>query len=339
LSTFRLRPVPHWPKNCQSLSSVRHAQLNPKTSTTEAAAPSSAILLILSAGFLFSFLDASAKILVQSGMAAPFVAWMRFAVHLVLVVIVLRAWSNRAIFRFANLPAQLIRGVFLFGSTVFNFLALQTLQLAETISIYFFAPMVITALAGPLLGEHAGWRRWLAIVVGFIGVLIITRPGLGTFGIGHVFSICSMLSYSFYVLMTRSMGASETAESLIFYSALAPTILMLPAVPMYWSLPQDALQWGLLLVLGAIGGFGHYLIILAYQRATTSALAPYPYVQMVWMIALGWLLFNDLPDLWTLAGASVIVLSGLYIIHREHRLRVKNRSVLNSESDELAKKL
>lgn len=313
--------------------------MNSKNSIPEAAAPSSAILLILAAGFLFSFLDTSAKYLVQQGMAAPFVAWMRFAVHLMLVVIVLRAWSNREVFRFVNMPAQLLRGVFLFGSTVFNFLALQTLQLAETISVNFFSPMVITALAGPLLGEYAGWRRWLAILVGFVGILIVTRPGFGTFGTGHLFAIGALLSYSFYVLMTRRMGATETASSLIFYSALAPTILMLPVVPLYGSLPQDGVQWVLLLGLGALGGLSHYLIILAYKQATTSALAPYPYLQIVWMVALGWFVFNDLPDLWTLVGASVIVMSGLYIIHREHRLRVKHRSVLNSESDELAKKL
>ena len=296
-------------------------------------------MLVLAACFSFAFLDASAKYLVQQGIAAPFLAWMRFAIHLALVFVLFRAWSNRAMFRAASLPAQLLRGVFLFGSTVFNFFALQTLQLAETISIYFFAPMVITALAGPLLGERVGWRRWLAVLVGFAGVLIITRPGFGTFGVGHLFSLASMSSYCFYVIMTRRMGATESAESLIFYSALAPTVLMLPVVPLYGSLPQDALQWALLLLLGAIGAFGHYLLILAYKQATNSALAPYPYSQMIWMIALGWLVFSDLPDPWTLAGASVIVASGLYIVHREHRLRLKNRTAPNSEAEELAKKL
>lgn len=313
--------------------------MNPKSSTTEAATPASAILLVLAACFSFSFLDASAKYLVQQGMAAPFLAWTRFAIHLVLVLVLLKAWSSKAIFKTKSLPAQLLRGVFLFGSTVFNFLALQTLQLAETISIYFFAPMVITALAGPLLGERVGWRRWLAVMVGFIGVLIITRPGFGAFGIGHVYSLASMASYCFYVIMTRHMGATETSESLIFYSALAPTVLMLPVVPLYGSLPQEPLQWVLLLLLGAIGAFGHYLLIKAYKQATTSALAPYPYSQMIWMIALGWFVFADLPDLWTLAGASVIVASGLYIVHREHRLRLKNRTAPNTETGELAKKL
>ena len=127
----------------------------------------SAILLVLAVGVLFCFLDTSAKYLVLSGMAAPFVSWARFASHAVLVLVLFRAWRNPAMFRVVSLPAQILRGLFLFGSTLFNFMALKTLQLAETTSIFFVAPMVITALAGPLLGEWAGWRRWLAVVAGF----------------------------------------------------------------------------------------------------------------------------------------------------------------------------
>lgn len=305
----------------------------------EAATPASAIMLVVSACFLFAFLDASAKYLALQGMAAPFLAWMRFAVHLVLVLILYRGWTNATLYRTGHLPAQLLRGGFLLGSTVFNFFAVQTLQLAETISIYFVAPMVITALAVPLLGERVGWRRWVAVLVGFAGVLVITRPGFGSFGIGHLYSLCSMLSYSFYVISTRRLGTTESTESMIFYSALAPTVFMLPAVPIYASMPQDAVQWVLLFMLGALGGFGHWLLILAYKRASTSALAPYPYSQMIWMIALGWLVFSDLPDLWTLCGASIIVTSGLYIVHRERRLRLTNRMAASVEAENLPKKL
>ena len=305
----------------------------------EQATPLSAILLVIATGVLFSFLDTSAKYLVLSGMAAPFVSWVRFAGHVVLVLLLFRGWRNPAMFRFVNLPAQILRGIFLFGSTIFNFLALQTLQLAETTSIFFFAPMVITALAGPLLGEWAGWRRWLAIIAGFCGVLVITRPGVGMFGLGHAYALCAMFSYCFYVIMTRRMAASETPESLIFYSALAPVVLMAPTVPYTASLPPDLFHWLILLSLGFYGAFGHWLLIRAYRMATTSALAPYPYLQMVWMMFFGYVVFDQLPDGWTLAGAAIIVASGLYIVHREHRLRLKSSAAPNSETEELAKKL
>jgi drug/metabolite transporter (DMT)-like permease len=135
------------------------------------------------------------------------------------------------------------------------------------------------------------------------------------------------------------MGSTENAQSLIFYSALTPALLMAPVVPFTASLPPDPLHWILLFGLGCLGGLGHYLLILAYRQASTTALAPYPYLQMVWMIGLGYLVFDQLPDFWTLAGAGIIVASGLYIVHREHRLRLANRSLPNAEDSELAKKL
>jgi drug/metabolite transporter (DMT)-like permease len=313
--------------------------LKPPQSSSDTATPPAAIFLILGAVFLFACLDSGAKYLVLSGMQAPFVAWMRFVVHVSLVLVLFRSWNNTAMFRTSSLRMQMLRGVFLFGSTFFNFLALNTLQLAQTTSIFFFAPMVITALAGPLLGEWAGWRRWAAIGAGFAGVLVITRPGYAAFEIGHVYALCATLSYCLYVITTRHMTATESAESLIFYSALAPVVMMLPVVPFTASLPPDAFHWLVLLSLGLFGGFGHWFLINAYKQATTTALAPYPYMQMVWMIAFGFLFFAQLPDLWTIGGAMIIVASGLYIVHREHRLRLQSRTAPNAEDSDLAKKL
>ncbi|HMM65138.1 MAG: DMT family transporter [Mesorhizobium sp.] len=295
---------------------------------------------MVSAYVFFTFLDTGSKYLVLAGVAPLFIAWVRFAVHIVLVLALFRGWRHLGRFRARNLPAHVLRGVLLSGSTIFNFMALRTLQLAETTSIYFFGPMVITALAGPLLGEWAGMRRWLAILVGFVGVLVITRPGVGVFGAGHAYALCAMLSNSLYVIMTRRMSATETPESLILYSALAPAALLLPTLPFSAaSMPHEPGLWAVLLLLGVFGGVGHWVLIQAYRLATTTALAPYPYLQMVWMIGAGWLVFGQLPDGWTLVGAAIIVMSGLYIIQREHRLRVRHRAALAAETRELAKKL
>lgn len=313
--------------------------MNLRAIPAEQATPLSAILLMVGAGVCFTFLDTSAKYLVLSGMDSQFVSWVRFVVHLLLVLVLFRAWANPSVWRFSSLPQQVARGVFLFGSTFFNFLALGSLQLAETMSIAFFGPMMITALAGPLLGEWAGWRRWLAVGAGFVGMLFITRPGFGVFGIGHVFALASMFSYVLYAIMTRSMGARETSESLIFYSALWPVVLMLPVVPAYAELPSTPIVWILLLSLGFYGAFGHYLLIRAFKQATATALAPYPYLQMVWMTVAGYLVFGSLPDGWTVFGAAIIVASGLYIVHREHRLRLASRTAPNTEASHLAKKL
>ncbi|UXN64940.1 DMT family transporter [Phyllobacterium sp. A18/5-2] len=286
-------------------------------------APLAAVLYLLAAGFLFSCLDASAKYLVVSGIPTAFISWMRFIEHTFLVLIFFRPWSNPGIFKVRSIPLQFLRGLCLFGSTYFNFHALQTMQLGETITITFAAPMVIAALAGPLLGEWAGWRRWAAIIVAFIGVLIIARPGFGSFNPGLPYSIAAMLSYSFYVLLTRRMAATESPESLIFFSALAPAILTSPAI-MQAVIPESPFQIALLLMLGFFGGLGHYLIILAYRRATTAALAPYPFLQIIWMLAFGYFIFDQFPDIYTLCGAAIVIGSGLYIVHRERQLRTHN---------------
>lgn len=307
--------------------------------TADGATPASAILLVFGAGILFTFLDTSAKYLVLSGLDSGFVTWARFAVHAALVVVLFKAWSRPDRLRVHSLWRQVVRSFFMFGSTIFNFVALQTLQLAETVSIMFFGPMVITALAGPMLGEWAGWRRWMAVLVGLVGVLVITRPGFGAFATGHLFALGAMMCGSLYAIMTRSLSATETAESLIFYPAIIPVILLFPLVPLRGTIPGDALSWLLLLSLGVFGGLGHWLLIKAYRQATATALAPYPYLQMVWMIAAGYLVFNQLPDRWTLIGAAIIVASGLYIIYREQVLRLRRSAGPNSEAEELAKKL
>jgi len=263
------------------------------------AAPQSAILLIVGSGIAFTFLDTSAKVLALSGMPVQFVSWLRFVEHSVLALLLLRVWRNPASFRVNSVPLQVLRGLFLAGSTIFNFMALSTLQLAETTSIMFFGPMMVTALAGPLLGEWAGWRRWLAVGVGLIGMLVITRPGFAAVHLGHLYVFLAMLSGSLYTLMTRRLARDETAESMIFMSALAPALLLAPFGIAHATLPSEPLHWLLLCCLGVFGGVGHWWVIQAYRQASATALAPYPYSQMVWMIILGYLVFGQLPDRWT----------------------------------------
>ncbi len=301
--------------------------------------PRAAILFVFASGVLFACLDTSAKYLVLSGMSPLFVSWARFGMHALLALVLLRVWRDPKPFRTGKPLHHLLRGIFLFGSTIFNFLALQTLQLAETSAISFAAPMVVTALAGPLLGEWAGWRRWIAVLAGFAGVLVVARPGFGSFDVGHVFAVASTLSYCFYVIMTRRMAARESAESLIFYSALAPALLMAPSVPFTASMPPDLIHGAILLMLGLFGGLGHWFLIRAYRLATATALAPFPYLQMVWMVGFGFLVFDQLPDAATLTGAGIIVASGLYIVHREHRLRVRTLAAPTAEDADLARRL
>jgi drug/metabolite transporter (DMT)-like permease len=296
-------------------------------------------MLVVAACVCFALLDATAKWLVLSGLKAPFVAFVRFAVHTVFAALFVQIWRRPEALQVTSWPMQGIRGLCLFGSTILNFFALQTLQLAETVSIFFAMPMVVTALAGPMLGEWAGWRRWVAVLAGFGGVLVVTRPGFGVVGIGYAYVIGAMLCYSFYVILTRRMSATETPQSLIFLSAVVPTVLLMPVVPVYGSWPAEPVVAVLLILLGVFGALGHWLLIRAYTQAAATSLAIYPYSQMVWMIGLGWLVFGQFPDAWTMAGGAIIIASGLAILHRERQLRLTPTTPARHEAGDIAKNL
>ncbi len=282
--------------------------------------PFAGIVLMMIAASLFAALDATAKYLGQS-MASLDVAWLRYAGHAVLVLVFVRAWANFDVFRTKKPILHLVRGLNLLLSTVFNFWALRYLQLAEASAIMFCSPLLVTALAGPMLGEPIGLRRWIAVGVGFVGVLVVTRPGTGAMHWAVLLSGVAVLNYACYAILTRRMNRTESAEGLLLISALVGAAALAPVAPSAigslsgWTIP-------LAFMLGLFGATGHYALVVAHRVARASIVAPFMYTQMVWMILLGYLIFQDTPDPWTLAGTAIIASAGLYILHRE-RVRGK----------------
>jgi drug/metabolite transporter (DMT)-like permease len=264
----------------------------------------------------FTGIDTCAKYASRS-LPSIEVAWLRFVFHALFALIVLRPWRNWAVYRTRRPLAQGLRAVFLFLSTVLNFAALRTMQLDQTTTINFSAAFCVAALAGPLLGEWVGPRRWAAIMVGFVGVLIVTRPGTDHFQPAMILSVGGMLASALYSLMTRLLTATETNVSLLFYSALVPSLLLAPFALPVAEFPPTLLVGLALVGTGVFGAAGHYLLILAHRIMPASGLAPFYYSQLAWTITAGYLVFGDLPDAATLAGAAVIVASGLYILYRE----------------------
>ncbi len=296
------------------------SKLEELNNTSQVSSRMKAIFLIILAFMMFSILDTIAKSASQSVPTLEAV-WARFLGHAVLALLVFQPWRNRSIMQTQQPVNQALRGLFLMGSTIFNFLALRHLQLAETMSIMFASPFVVTALAGPILGEWAGRRRWFAIMVGFLGVLIITRPGIAVIHPAILLSIASMLCYAAYALMTRKMSPTESARSLIFYSALLPAIVMTPIAWTIWVTPPNWIVSLQLCSMGAFGFIGHWFLIKANQLADAPTLAPFLYTQIVWMVGLGYFAFGDIPGLWTLVGSAVIMSSGLYLLYRERAVK------------------
>jgi drug/metabolite transporter (DMT)-like permease len=297
------------------------APLPPDTGKTRL----TAIGLMCSAVLLFALLDASAKWL--SGSMDPVqIVFARYAGSMILVSLLLNPWSRPGILQTRQPWLQAIRSLLLLGSTALNFFAVKYLQLAETVSIMFAGPLLVALMSGPMLGEWPGPRRLVAIAVGFLGVLVITRPGFGGMHPAALLSVLGCICYSFYSLATRKLAAFDSPETTMVYSGVAGTLAMAPLIPFFWAMPQTPLTWFLLFGTGVLGGFGHWLLILAHRLAPASVLAPFIYSQIVWMIGLGWFVFGQLPDRWTFVGAGIVIASGLYLLYRERVRQVPQGS-------------
>lgn len=270
---------------------------------------------------LFSALDTAAKYLIKfDGLSVSQVVWSRFIVQFVAILVLVPLFGQLSLpqlFKTDRFGWQLVRSVLMVLTTLFNFMALEFLQLDQTITIVFLAPLMVALLAGPLLGEWVGWRRMAAIGVGFAGILIAVRPGFGEVHPAIVYSFLAMLVYALFMLLTRHIARHDPPMVTLFYSMFAGTFLGAPLAYAHWVTPPDTLALVLLASLGVFGGLGHWMFIHAYRLAPASAVAPFLYLQLISMVSFGFIVFGDLPDGWTLTGASIVVASGVYLFHRE----------------------
>lgn len=288
----------------------------PVPATTERQRRLIAIALMCAAVACFALLDATAKWL-SPRLGVIETTWVRYFGSFLLVSAFLNPFTRPGLLQTKRPWLQAFRSLALLASTVLNFLALQYLQLTETMTIIFLQPLLVALISGPLLGEWAGPRRLAAIGVGFLGVLLITRPGAGGIHWAAIYSFIGVGAYAAYSLMTRVLAAQDSSETTMFYSAIAGILVLTPIMPFKWQAQPDAMTWVMMGVVGFWGALGHWLLILAHRHASAAILAPFVYTQIVWMIGLGYFVFGDLPDRWTLAGAGIVTASGIYLLHRE----------------------
>jgi drug/metabolite transporter (DMT)-like permease len=280
----------------------------------------SAILLMLLAFLLFAGIDTSAKWLVQAGLPATEVVFVRFAVHFMIAMALILPQEGRQLFR-TNAPGQeLLRGLFLAGATFFNFFALKYLPLTVTVSILFATPLVVCAASVPLLGERVGPRRWSAVGVGFLGVLVVTRPWSASFHWAMGLSTGALFCASMYFVMTRKLAGVDSAGTQQFLTSLIAVTVAAPMGLIGWTWPTVPVDWAALALIGIFGWGGHQLATNAHRLAPASVLAPFVYVQIIYMTASSWAIFHTPPDGWVLAGAAIVSGAGLYVWLREREL-------------------
>lgn len=284
--------------------------------------PTLGIVLMLGALFLFVMMDSAIKASVQ-GLPVIQVLWARFLFHMVVVSAALAAMGRRLPPRTGAPRLQVVRSLCLAAANLFFTVALVHVPLAECVAIGFVSPLIVTLLAARMLNERVGWQRWTGILLGFAGVLVIIRPGAGVTHPAALFVLVTAVVFAIYSVLTRRLAGVDDAFTTIFHTGVAATIVTTLIVPFFWVWPSLE-QWALLLVLGALGGIGHFLLILAYQRAQASVLAPFAYTQIVWATLAGWLLFGELPDGVALIGSLIVSAGGLFVLWTETRGTAKN---------------
>ena len=282
--------------------------------------PLMGIGFMLAAMAILPFIDVFAKILGQAGMPILIVVWARALFGgLMTLPFALKAEGTSAF-----LPAKpwhhLARAVLLFGATFLFFSALKHLPIADALAIFFVNPLVIVILSAVVLREKVGPRRWAAVAVGFIGTLIIIRPGMVALNPGTVFALGAGVALGCYFVMTRAIAGASDAMVLTFQTSAMGAALMTLALPFVWLDPEP-LQWLMLASLGVIATLGHVLITKAYEHGEASLLAPLAFTEIIMSVAVGWWFFADLPDRWTVLGVTVLIASAVYISVRERRAK------------------
>jgi drug/metabolite transporter (DMT)-like permease len=266
----------------------------------------------------FSCLDAIAKYLAAL-YAVPTIVWARYVFQMLLMVLLVGPRMGRGLLRTASLRLQVMRGAVLTTSSVLFLTALARMPLAEAASIAFMAPLFIAVLSGPVLHERVERRTWLALGAGFCGVLLIVRPGGALFTWVSLLPLASALMMALYQMMTRRLAARDAALTTLFYPALVGSIAVPLAFPASIALPGDPVHLALFCALGVLGGVGHFFLIRAHFHAPASVLGPFMYGQLLTALALGWLVFGQLPDGAAVLGMLIISASGLALAFSHRR--------------------
>lgn len=276
------------------------------------------IVMMLGAWFMFSLVDTGAKWLAVAGLPAFQLAFMRYAGHFVISVgVIAKDGISADRFATSHVGLVLLRAFLLMSATLLNFYILRFLPLTVVSAIMFSSPVIVCFLSIYLLKERVGPWRWGAIVLGFIGVLVVVRPFDQSFQLGAVFVIYNATAMALYALITRRLSGIVAVDTMQFYTGLVGTVFTLPFALWAWQSPATVWGWCVLFSLGVSAWLGHQWLTNAHRYATANTLMPYTYSFMIYVSVLGYLLFGDVPDIYTVTGAAIIIASGLIIWKRE----------------------
>jgi drug/metabolite transporter (DMT)-like permease len=285
-----------------------------------------AIVLMCATMVCFTGQDTCAKWLSASLPIAQIV-WARYVGASVIALIASRSLSRPALLRSRRPRLQLLRSVLLFCSTTANVFAVRELQLSETATISFLTPVFVALLAGPVLGERVSAERMVAIALGFLGVVIATRPGTAALQPIVLVAVAGVVCNSGYVLATRKLAGADSPQTTLAWTQIAGLVFLTPILPWIWMQPGSAGAWLIMAVMGVFGATSHGMLIVAHRYAPAPTLTPFTYTQLIWMIVSGVLVFGDWPAAPTLLGAALVVACGAFLALRERKGQQVARTV------------
>lgn len=274
--------------------------------------------MISIAVLMFSVMDAISKYLTRFYPVTN-ILWARFLIQTILLVTVLTPRLGLRFLRTARPGIQALRGVLLPISSLCFIFATKYMPIAEASAITFVCPLIVTTLSVVFLKEKVARNHWLAILSGFMGVLIIIRPGSGVFTWASLLPLGAAVTTACYQVLTRRIARAESVYTSIFYPGLAGMLIFSLTLPYSWAPPQNAFHFVLLALVGIIGTTSHLILIKAFEYAPASRLAPFSYSQMVWATVMGYLVFGNFPDFWSLVGIAILAAGGIYLAtHLRH---------------------
>jgi drug/metabolite transporter (DMT)-like permease len=299
----------------------------PKPTTPKVSAyadrPFKGIALILASTVFLGLSDVTAKYL-SASLHPIEITWIRFLVFALIMMPAMISGSPLYALKTDRRKLHFLRGATVLGSSLFFITGLKFLPIAEASATGFVAPLFVTALSIVFLNEVVGLRRWIATGVGLLGVIIVLRPGTSAFHPAAFFPLISALCWACTLIMTRMLSGTERAITTMTYSSIAGVCILSLLVPFVWVTPTwQAVAFGVF--IGIASTAGQWIVVMAFRYADASVLAPFSYTQLVWVSVLGFFVFGEVPDVWTVTGAAFIVASGLYTAHRE---RVRRSQLL-----------
>ena len=278
-----------------------------------------AIILNLSAWVMLPIMDGFAKYL-SSTLPVLQITWSRYFFTIVITLPIMLFFFRKNLTWTEQPKLQLIRGLLLFCANILFFYSISIISLAKAITLAFIAPLIVTALSPFLLGEKVGYKRWAAVITGFIGSLIVIRPGFVELNLASIAALGTGVLYGFYLIITRKLHDSDNPLLTLLLTGIVGAVLGSIIMPVVWVSPTIT-EWYMMFAIGFFASLGHLFIILSLRYADASKLAPFGYFEIVTSIIIGYYFFNHFPDSWTFLGLFIIISSGIYIFRREHKIR------------------